>query len=129
MFDRLRALDQLAHLEDACSRIVRRAAMVESPEAFLATEEGLTLLDAISMMIVVIGEEVKALDKHLPQEYFLEHAEVDWKAAKGMRDRISHDYFSLDELVVFRVAKEDIPLLLAAVRAMQIKLEGEDGPA
>ncbi|MFZ4507236.1 MAG: DUF86 domain-containing protein [Fimbriimonas sp.] len=102
-----------------------RVQAIQYPDDFVATEAGLTLLDAVSMPLIGIGEELKAVDKHVPPEYFADHANVDWKGLKGMRDRLSHGYFFIDNEAVFNTAKEEIPDLKIAVIQIRARIEAE----
>lgn len=81
------------------------------------------------MQLIAIGETLKKMDKHVPPNFFARHPEVDWKGAKGMRDILSHEYFSLDIAKVFGAAKERIPELLEAVRALRNEWKADDPPA
>lgn len=53
----------------------------------------------------VIGEAVN----HIPDAIKKKHPEVPWEQIKGMRNRIAHEYFSVDETVLWRTAKDRLP--------------------
>lgn len=72
-------------------------------------------LDATGMMIIVIREYLKKLDKQVSPEFFEEYPKVDWKGAKGMRDILSHEYFLLEKRIIFDVAKNKIPILITTI--------------
>ena len=42
------------------------------------------------MMLIVIGESLKNLDKITDRKLLPQYSEVDWKKAKGMRDILTH---------------------------------------
>ena len=63
----------------ATGRIERRFAAIEKAEDFLSTDEGLDKLDAICMMLIAIGENLKNLDKVTDGKLLCKYAEVDWK--------------------------------------------------
>lgn len=125
MFDRELAVEQLSLIELAAERVQRRIEGLETPNDLIATEEGQLRFDGILMMIVAIGEQLKKMDKHVPADFFARYPSVDWTAAKGMRDRISHEYFAADPETTFLVAKNRIPELLQVVRQIKQDLQAE----
>lgn len=80
------------------------------------------------MMLIAIGETLKKMDKHVPSTVFDRYPEVDWKRAKGMRDILSHEYFSIDVAKVFAAAKNRAPELLKAVHGIRADLSAEEPP-
>ena len=119
MFDRELAKEILRQILAAANRIERRFKGVRGPDDFLLSDAGIDKLDAICMMLIVIGENLKNLDKVTSGKLLAQYPEVDWKGAKGMRDIISHHYFDLNAEVVFSVCKDRIPGLIET--AVQMK--------
>jgi uncharacterized protein with HEPN domain len=119
MFDKELAREILSQVLTAANRIERRSTGIESPDDFLASDEGLDKLDAICMMLIAIGENLKNLDKITEGTLLTRYPEVDWKGAKGMRDIISHHYFDLNAEVVFTICRERIPSLIKAITKMR----------
>lgn len=119
MFDKELVREILSQILTAANRIERRSADIGTSDDFLASDEGLDKLDAICMMLIAIGENLKNLDKITGGALLTRHPEVDWKGAKGMRDIISHHYFDLNAEVVFTVCRERIPNLIKAVTKMK----------
>ncbi|WDN88013.1 hypothetical protein BuS5_00981 [Desulfosarcina sp. BuS5] len=115
MFDRELAKEILRQILAAANRIERRFKDVRSPDDFLLSDAGIDKLDAVCMMLIVIGENLKNLDKVTGGKLLAQYPEVDWKGAKGMRDIISHHYFDLNAEVVFFVCKDRIPGLIETV--------------
>jgi len=73
-------------------------------------------LDSICMMLIVIGESLKNLEKITGGTLLPQYPEVDWKKAMGMRDIITHHYADLHAETVFYTCKRKIPPLLEIVR-------------
>jgi uncharacterized protein with HEPN domain len=58
---------------------------------------------AIIMQIQIIGE----LSKKIPEE-IKSKIDVPWKEIAGLRDMVSHDYFSLDVEAIWNTATKDV---------------------
>jgi len=122
MFDKELAKEILRQILAAANRIERRFKGVRSSDDFLLSDAGIDKLDAICMMLIVIGENLKNLDKVTGEKLLVQYPDVDWKGAKGMRDIISHHYFDLNAEVVFSVCKDRIPGLIETIIQMEKSL-------
>lgn len=58
--------------------------------------------------LIQISENANKLSDEFKQNY----AFIPWRAIKGMRNKIVHEYGSVDLGVVYDTVKEDIPELL-----------------
>ena len=70
--------------------------------------------DAVIRKLEIIGEAVKQLSSATKER----RPEIQWKQIAGMRDRLTHDYFGVDLVLVWRVVERDLPVLKAAVMAL-----------
>ena len=118
MSDPALAKEILSQILVAARRIERRCAPIRQADDFLNSEDGQDRLDGICMMLIAIGESLKHLEKVAGKTLLVGYPEIDWKAAKGMRDIISHQYFDLDAEVVYGVCTKRIPTLIVAVEKM-----------
>lgn len=75
-------------------------------QAELAQNE--ILLDCVMFRLIQISENA---DK-LAEDFKLVHSHIPWRAIKGLRNRIVHEYGSVDLSVVYDTVKDDIPQLL-----------------
>lgn len=66
------------------------------------------LLDSMLFRMMQISEN----SKKLSDDYKLNHRDIPWIAVYGFRNRIVHDYGSVDLNVVYETLKNDIPNLL-----------------
>ena len=73
--------------------------------------------DAVVRNLSVIGEAVKNLREGNPQ--------VEWTKIAGLRDRLVHDYFSLDWDILWDVVLSKIPVLKNEVASKPVKGEAE----
>jgi uncharacterized protein with HEPN domain len=79
-------------------------------EIFVAT----TLIqDAVIRQYEVIGE----IAKRLPLELLEAHPTIDWRAIKGFRDFLAHNYDRIDVAIIWD-AIDKLPLLKNAVETM-----------
>ncbi len=57
--------------------------------------------------IQILGEA----SKHVPDEVKKKYPEIPWSEIRGMRNKIAHEYFDVDESIVWITCKEDLPKL------------------
>ena len=88
---------------------------VESVDEWLTSPLGMQRLAGNAMMIEVIGEEVKKVEKRLGMEFLNQRSEIPWRDIMGMRNHIAHGYFDINEDYVLSVIKNDLAPLLEAV--------------
>jgi uncharacterized protein with HEPN domain len=81
--------------------------------------EGMLRLNGICMSFIIIGEEVKRIDKYTKKQFLLNYPLIPWESIMGMRDRIAHGYFEMDIDVIFDTLKNDIPPLLEVIKQMK----------
>ncbi|MDD5091791.1 MAG: DUF86 domain-containing protein [Candidatus Wallbacteria bacterium] len=106
----------LNQISKAAGTILTRFSAVPSSDDFTSTPEGREKLDSICMLLIVIGESLKNLDKVTNSELLVKYSDVDWKKAMGMRDILTHHYSDVNPEAVFNTCRDKIPLLLAAIR-------------
>ena len=124
-FDTEIALDSLQKIKTMLELITERANVVNSPDDFLRSSDGMMRLDAICMNLIALGETVKGLDKQTNGQLLKNYPDVYWKGVMGMRDKISHHYFEIDTDVVFRTLEEDIPKMKPIVEKVILDLSKE----
>lgn len=109
MFDKELVEEILNQILTALNRIERRSCDIKKADDFLFSDDGIDKLDAICMMLIAVGENLKNLDKVTDGKLLSKFPDIDWKGAKGMRDIISHHYFDLNAEVVFTICTDRIP--------------------
>ncbi len=67
--------------------------------------------DAVMMRLVSIAELINRLMDHAP-DFIANTPHIPWNTIRGMRNKIAHDYFSIDIPVLFETAKNSIPQLI-----------------
>ena len=63
---------------------------------------------AVVRALEIIGEAAK----RIPRETRLLHPSVPWRSMTGIRDKLIHDYTSVDLEIVWKAVLEDLPELL-----------------
>ena len=111
--------DILTNIMTAITRIERRFKGIEQPDDFVTDDFGIDQLDGITMMLIAMGEQLKRLDSVLDFDLNDRHPEVDWKGAKGIRDFLSHHYFTVDAEIIFDICQNKLTDLKQAVLAIQ----------
>lgn len=112
--DKTTILDKLYLIRDSISQIRTYSASVHCPNDFLHSAEGMLRLDACVMRMQVIGESVRSL-LALENSPLNSHPEIEWKQIVGMRNIISHEYMSVDEVIIFDIIKHDLDPLKNAI--------------
>jgi uncharacterized protein with HEPN domain len=69
---------------------------------------------AVVKMLEIIGEAAR----HLPKSVRDKYTTVPWKQVTGMRDKMTHEYFSVDLEVVWHTVHEDLPPLRETTKKM-----------
>lgn len=93
----------LEHILESISRIEHDLSGL-SEESF---SKSITIQDAVTRRLEIIGEAVK----NLPDSFRKKYSKVPWRNIAGMRDVLIHEYFGVDMALVWRIAKREIPKL------------------
>jgi len=95
--------EYLRHILVETDYLIRESAGI-SAGRFLADE---TLQRAFARSLEIIGEATKKV----PEEFRAQYPIVEWRAMAGMRDRLIHNYFSVNYKLVWDVVQNHIPAL------------------
>lgn len=98
--------DRLRDILVACSAIQSHLAHADAGDDLV--------FDAIRIRLVEIGEAVKDLNI----EKLASEPEVPWNDIARMRDFLTHRYFDTAHSIVFATARNDVPMLVAAVERL-----------
>lgn len=119
--DKSTILDKLYLIRDSIAQIWSYSAPVHCPDDFLQSAEGMLRLDACVMRIQVIGESVRSL-LALENSPLLSHPEIEWKQIVGMRNIISHEYMSVDEVIIYDIIQHELNPLKTTIEEIISKL-------
>ncbi len=108
MYDKELTIEVLEQIRMASQTILERVEPVKTVSDLTASPAGREKLDSICMLLIVIGETLKKLDKITGASLLSSYPQIDWKKAKGLRDIISHQYFDVNAEAIFDVCKTQI---------------------
>jgi uncharacterized protein with HEPN domain len=98
----------LDDIRESCEKIVRYSQGLGFDQ-FVKDEK---TFDAIVRNLEIIGEAAK----HIPTEIRARYPNVEWSKIAGLRDIAAHEYFGLDEDILWDVIQNRIPVLLGQIR-------------
>jgi uncharacterized protein with HEPN domain len=62
-------------------------------------------IDSVVRNLEIIGEAANRVPDHIKARY----SGIEWRKIIGLRNRIVHDYFSIDVEIVWEIVKNDLP--------------------
>lgn len=71
-------------------------------------------VDAVVRNLEIIGEAVN----QIPKSFLLKHPELPWKNMVEMRNKVIHEYFGIDEEILYQTVKEDLPKLKKQIKSI-----------
>ena len=127
MFDKNKS--EVSHLLDRITEqleiVCERCRNVQPVNAFLGSNEGMSLLDGVCMKLIAVGESIKNLDKLTERSLLVNYPQIPWRDVMGMRDIIVHHYFEIDADVIFATVRESVPELLSIISLIKKDIEAE----
>lgn len=90
----------LKDIDKSINKIITYTKGMEKKEFFYDEKT----FDAVMRNLEIIGEAVK----HLPDELKTQYGNVKWKKIAGLRDIVIHEYFGIDEDIIWDVVQNKI---------------------
>jgi uncharacterized protein with HEPN domain len=107
--------EYIRHMLDEIDYILSRISDMDY-ETFVRDE---TLKRAFVRSIEIIGEA----SKKLPEDIKAMQPDVEWRKVSGMRDRLVHDYFGVDYMIVWDVASNKMPDLRIKLQTLLKRIQ------
>jgi uncharacterized protein with HEPN domain len=125
MRDKTLIIESIEQLEQVIENLLESTSNIQNIGELPKSADGILRLNGICMCFIIIGEEVKRIDRYTEKQFLSNYPSIHWENVKGMRDRIAHGYFEIDIDVVFDALKNDIAPLLKVIKQMKSDLSDE----
>jgi uncharacterized protein with HEPN domain len=106
------------YLQDVIDAITKGMIFVENMKYEDFIKDDKTVF-AVIRAIEVIGEAVK----NIPDEIQDKYPDIPWREMIGMRNKVIHAYFGVDNKKVWKAIKEEIPPLKSTFEKMLEELD------
>lgn len=118
MRELIRDRERLEHILDAIDRVLRYT-------------EGKTYDDLVAddMMYYAVVKNIEIMGEAanmLTHEFTEAHPQTPWKMVRGMRNYIVHEYFQVDDVVVWDVVANNLPELKQQIKTYLAETDWEE---
>ena len=93
----------LKHILESCENIISFTLEIKI-QSFAKSR---LIQSGVIRELTIIGEATKNLSKEIRNKY----KNIPWRKIAGMKDKLTHGYFTVDLKEVWNTAKNDIPAL------------------
>ena len=115
--------DRIRFVESQTVLVLETTALVNTANDFLMSQNGMVLFNSTCMCLQSIGETIRQVDDRTDGRLFALYPSTPWKKIIGMRNFLSHEYFSIDPQVIFATVKTRLHPLLEDVRKVLADVE------
>jgi uncharacterized protein with HEPN domain len=114
--------DPILFLEDILEAIGQIHQFVDGmdQESFLVDRK---TIHACMSCFQIVGEAAKKL----PEEWKNEEASIPWPQIQGFRNALAHEYFHIDERIMWSTIHEDLTPLQVACERILSRVESDNG--
>jgi len=92
----------------SCAQNIRDYTQGMSFDTFLDDPK---TIRAVAYEFTTMGEAARAIPSEIQEQF----ADVPWGKMMGIRNVLVHEYFRLDEEILWQASREDIPPVIAAL--------------
>jgi uncharacterized protein with HEPN domain len=129
MYDAALLLDKLEQIDEALAGIELHFPSISSPDDFLDSENGVDLLEAITITLISIGQNFKKMDRDTEEKMLAQrYPDVNWSGIKGVGDILLREHFYFDAEEIFSICTDDLTPLRTAVQEMIKELKNDYTP-
>ncbi len=102
------------YLEDIFKQILMIEKFTQNIQTFETFQKDEMVVYACIRALEIMGEAVK----NIPDEFRQQYPKVPWKKIAGIRDVLIHHYFGIDERVIWKSIKINIPEIKPILKKM-----------
>ena len=99
---------RLQHIHDAIKEIDSYTANI----SFEDFKSNSMMIYASAKQLEIIGEAASKITKHFQKLY----SEIEWREIIGLRNLLVHEYFGIDEEIIWGIIDKDLPELRIKVK-------------
>ena len=100
----------LLRILEAIEKILLYSKEDKTEEDFLFTNDQKDY-NASLLLMIQISEQVGKVSKETQQKF----PEIKWQVIKGFRNKVVHEYVTIDKLIVLSIIKNDLPELILQI--------------
>jgi uncharacterized protein with HEPN domain len=115
-FDKAIVVDLFRQIAEHLELVQKSFEAVPDAAFFQTSHTGQEKLASICMFLMVVGEQVKKIDKLTNGIFWSKHPEINWRRIMAFRNIVAHDYVNIDREIVFNICSNEIEPLLQAVK-------------
>jgi uncharacterized protein with HEPN domain len=117
------ARDYVDYLTDIVQAATKATAFVRGM-IFEQFESDDRTLFAVVRALEIVGEAAK----RIPESMRTQHPAVPWSSMAGMRDKLIHEYFGVNQEVVWKTVTEDLPPIIPILQHVlsAVSAEGDE---
>jgi uncharacterized protein with HEPN domain len=117
--DKANLHELIKFIQESIVLIKRRFETIQTSDDFLANDEGIDRLDAISMRLQGIGEAIKNIDKR-ERDLLLKVADgLYWSKIIKTREILTHHYIDIDAQIIYEICHDKLAELEEKIQALQ----------
>lgn len=76
---------------------------------------------AVAFELTTMGEAVRAIPQNIRDQY----PEIPWERIQGIRNVLVHEYFRLDEEILWKTSQVDVPKLIVGLESILRRSKNE----
>lgn len=123
MYKKYELIDLLRFVERQIVFTIESTKDVKNYMDFMDSMQATILFNSTCMCLQSIGETIKQVDDRTKHKLFALYPETPWKRVIGMRNILSHGYFSIDPEIVLETVKKRLKPLLDDMHKILVDID------
>ena len=106
-FDKAIVIDSLQQVVEYLELAQKSFETVSDVAFFGVSHVGKEKLASICMFLMVVGEQIKKIDKLTSGVLLSKYPNIDWRRIMTFRNIVAHDYAHIDSKIVFNICSHE----------------------